>query len=103
MVRYIAAIPIYNPTRKGQRPKMRDVLTGLLSVVKVCRSPEHTVPGCVSASDTFDDAGVGARHCLHGRDPVHSVSDAQEGTEHETTRTLDLIILPLDRPCSQIS
>jgi hypothetical protein len=60
---------------------MQDALARLLSVVKVCRSPEYTAPGCVSTGDALDNAGVRARHCLRGRDPVHPVSDAQEGTE----------------------
>jgi hypothetical protein len=77
---------IYHHTQEDIRQKevLSTLLVGLVFVffflvvvvvVEVCGSPEHTAPGCISAGDAFDDAGVRTRHRLRGRDSVVDPSE----------------------------
>jgi len=65
--------------KRYDKSKMPSALAGLLLFVEVCRSPEYTAPGSVSAGDAFHNTGVQAHHCLCGRDSVFDqMSDMRE-------------------------
>ena len=74
----------------------------LLSVVvRFCRSPQYTAPGCVPTGGAFDYIGMRACHCLRGRNSIHLISDTQRRKPKCNPTLCYLTILPLGLPWAQ--